>query len=109
MKLKNPFTNDTRWLFFDIRYSCYICGRNNTELHHIAGRVSSSPLNASVLCKVCHNKINHSEQEEIFLFKKTLLYLKKIGYNLSSKDYDFIEKNKRLQKAIRSTNSISNM
>lgn len=35
-----------------------------------------SPLNASVLCKVCHDKIGHTKREQLLLFLKTWQVLK---------------------------------
>lgn len=101
MKLSNPFPSKVRWLFFDSRYSCFVCGRNDTELHHIAGRVSDSAFNASVLCKKCHAKVNHSESEEIMLFSKTFAWLLKTKYSFTENDLEFANSNKRLETAIR--------
>lgn len=97
MKLKNPFTNETRWLFHDARYQCWICGGNqNIELHHIAGRISSSPLNASPVCHSCHAQVGHSEEEEKLLFKRTLHYLTTHDYKINKKDHEFINSYQRL-------------
>lgn len=103
MKLDNPFSLETRWLFFDVRFSCFNCGRNNTELHHIAGRISDSPLNAIVLCKRCHAVVNHSEQEEIKYFKLTLKYLVSIDYTFTSGDIAFVNYYKRLYNIVHGT------
>lgn len=100
MKLRNPFSEDTRWLFFDTRFNCFLCGRNDTELHHIGGRVSSSPLNAAVLCKECHLHVTHSEEEEMRLFRLTLRYLIPRGYRITMKDLGFIQDYPRLAKVV---------
>lgn len=99
MFLKNPFSLDTRYLFFGV-WSCWICGQNGSqrgglELHHIMGRNSDSPLNASLVCKVCHEKLNHNQEEEQMLFFKTMRYLKSIHYQLTSQDMYFMEDNKK--------------
>lgn len=96
MKLNNPFSTETRWLFFDYQM-CWICGSNGNgrgglELHHIVGRDSSSPFNAAVLDKECHEKIKHTEKEESELFTKTFLILKQSGYNETHDDNLFIAK-----------------
>ena len=96
MKLQFPFSQETRQLFFDVRYLCFFCGRNDTELHHIAGRISNSPLNGAVLCKECHSHVIHSELEEKMLFEKTLRYLVKIHYTFTENDVAFIDSYKRL-------------
>jgi hypothetical protein len=120
MKLKNPFSPDTRKLFFETRFNCFTCGRNDTELNHTASRISDSPLNASVLCKACHASVGHvlckachasvghTEDEEKFLFEKTLRYLMTQEYVINEKDLDFINNYKRLKQVIhgeRSNNS----
>ena len=94
MYLRNPFPIETRWLFFDVRYKCFDCGSNQgVELHHILGRVSSSAFNACPLCKDCHVKVKHNQEEHQRLFLKTLQYLITIGYNPSEEDYLFINNN----------------
>lgn len=80
MKLTNPFSIETRDLFWDARYTCWICGGNGNEnggmeLHHITGRDNNSPFNAAPLCKLCHGKMGHTKDEERWLFEKTLQYL----------------------------------
>lgn len=96
VKLKNPFTNKTRWLFFDIRYICGDCGGNGqdcggTELHHIIGRKSSSPYNAIVLDKNCHSKVGHTDDEQKRFIGKTKKYLDKIGHEPTEKDISFLK------------------
>lgn len=100
MKLKNPFTKDTRVLFIDHQY-CMDCGSNQMpELHHICGRKSSSPLNAIVLCKKCHDHVGHHEEEEKKYFKITLIFLLQIEYQFTEADQDFINSYKRLKDCI---------
>ena len=101
MKLRNPFSTDTRWLFHDKQYECWECGGNGqqsggTELNHTTGRDSNSPLNGSVLCKKCHAKVGHTDQEQAKYLQKTLRYLMKIDYTLTEKDTAFYNKYKRL-------------
>ena len=100
MKLSNPFSIQTRWLFFDARFDCWLCGRNDTELHHVAGRLSDSPLNASVLCKKCHGQINHNEDEETTLFAKTLKYLVSKNYQFTETDVAFVNYYQRLYNVV---------
>lgn len=96
MFLKNPFSLDTRWLFFDVRYKCFDCGSNQgVELHHIMGRVSSSAFNACPLCKICHEKVKHNQQEHQRLFLKTLQYLQSIVYTPKQEDLQFLKDNFR--------------
>lgn len=100
MKLKNPFSLETKLLFIDHQF-CMVCLSNNMpELHHIAGRISDSPLNAIVLCHECHSKCGHSENEEVRFFKITLKHLMRIMYTITCYDYEFIKKYPRLEKAI---------
>lgn len=80
MKLKNPFSDETRQLFWEARYRCWKCGGNGTntggiELHHITGRDSSSPFNAAPLCKRCHNRVGHTNKEERLYVQLTMRYL----------------------------------
>jgi hypothetical protein len=108
MKLKNPFSTETRWLFHEARFNCFTCGRNDTELNHTASRISDSPLNASVLCKACHASVGHTEDEEKFLFEKTLRYLMTQEYVINEKDLDFINNYKRLKQVIHGSMEIHN-
>lgn len=98
MKLKNNFSTETRWLFFEKRYECGNCGGNGqycggTELHHILGRCSSSPLNASVLCKKCHSKEIHTDEQKTKLLQKTIRCLLSQNYKITEEDREFIIKN----------------
>jgi len=76
MKLQNPFPPHKRAVFYDMRFTCGKCGSNQqTELHHIRGRVSSSVYNGIVLCKRCHAQANHSFEEEREYLHKTKHYI----------------------------------
>ena len=95
MKLRNTFTNETRWLFFDNRHACYECGKNaggSLEMHHITGRDSKSKLNASWLCKPCHNRVGHTNEEEEKYFFITFKYLHRERVKLDEEDLTFMEK-----------------
>lgn len=92
MKLNNPFSEDTRRLFF-YNYSCFWCGQNGWDaLHHILGRVSSSPLNASPIhnhqCHIGNYALDSFENQSILL-KRTLAYLLEEGYELTEEDKQF--------------------
>ena len=89
--MKNPFSEATRFLFADV-YECWECGCNqNLSLHHTFGRISNSPINASPLCLKSHEKgdVHSPEKREKYLLK-TLEYLKRIGYQFTQKDKEFI-------------------
>lgn len=93
MKLKNPFTEETRALFLDAQYDCWLCGGNQgVEAHHIFGRVSNSPLNLAPLCRKCHERINHNDVEEKYLLGLTIGYLDRVGYRKTDADYEFLKK-----------------
>jgi 5-methylcytosine-specific restriction endonuclease McrA len=97
MKLRNNFTIKTRWLFFDVRYMCFDCGGNGsgcggTELHHIIGRGSNSPYNACVLCKKCHAKVGHTDEEQQGYIHTTISHLDLIEYEPTEKDTAFLKK-----------------
>jgi hypothetical protein len=96
MKLQHPFSEETRNLYL-YRYDCDSCGSNQMlELHHITGRRSNSPLNASLLCHNCHGHAGHSLEEEQKLFARNLQNLCRDGYTITSEDMDFLTKNGRL-------------
>ena len=96
MKLKHPFSNETRWLFFDARYRCLNCGSNcGVELHHILGRVSSSPWNCCPLCHICHASVVHNQTEHQRLFALTLRFLFEQRYTPTIEDYEFFRINHR--------------
>lgn len=98
MKMKNNFTENTRLLFF-YNYDCFWCGQNGWDaLHHILGRVSDSPLNASPIHNLkCHigNGSLDSFDNRSKLLKKTKRFLEEEGYVLTDKDKEFLEENKQ--------------
>lgn len=102
MKLKNPFSQKTRWLFHSVRFKCFKCGSNGTnrggmELHHIFGRVSKSPYNAAPLDHTCHEHILHNDQEQQDLLKKTKKYLDSVGYKPTEDDLEFLQKHEKIE------------
>lgn len=101
MKLRNPFSDETRSLFI-FETTCWKCNRPSPELHHILGRTSSSPLNAYPLCPTCHSKhIEMKGDQNIRNFlKETLLFLIKEGYKFTPEDYKFMEDNRRYYEKI---------
>lgn len=91
--LKNDFSEDIRFLFSQFPVACYNCGINYPlELHHVLKRVSNSPLNGSLVCHDCHEKgtihYKHNQEE---LLRQTFYNLIVSGYELSTKDFLFIE------------------
>lgn len=74
------------------------CGRSNQglELHHIRGRVSSSPLNSFLICKECHAVCGHSIREESKYLQKTMRWLLRQSYTLTVKDISFYTENRML-------------
>lgn len=97
MHLRNPFSKETRFLFEDFWHCCW-CGRNGVDaLHHILGRVSSSPLNAAPIhnlkCHIGNGALDSFENRSKFL-KSTLKYLLSIGYVLTEEDTLFMQKYK---------------
>lgn len=98
MHLQNPFSDDTRTLFI-WKYDCDWCGHNNwSDLHHILGRVSNSPLNASTV----HNQKCHIGNGNLATFdvkrkllRKTFNYLINQRYELTEEDKLFMKKNSR--------------
>lgn len=102
MKLKNNFSQETRNLFIDVEYLCFLCGGNGQdsggmELHHILGRESNSPYNASPLCKECHkiadNKgVSSLNETQIKLLRKTEFHLGVMNYKPKEEDIVFLEK-----------------
>ncbi len=66
------------------------------ELHHIKGRISDSAFNACVLCKECHNKIGHTQEEHIFFFRRNFEFLFLGEYVPIPNDYTFLEDNPEL-------------
>jgi hypothetical protein len=92
MKLQNPFSQNTRNLFL-YEYNCWMCARSDKglELNHTYGRVSSSPVNASLICTECHSHIGHTQKEHIFLLSLSLKFLARVGYDFASEDVEFIK------------------
>jgi len=75
-------------------HACWECGENGTrtgglEINHICSRVSSSPLNASILCRGCHQHVGHSAGEEMKLLRRSKKFLENIGYELNEYDQTF--------------------
>lgn len=99
MKIKNEFTQETRLLFF-YNQNCFWCGRYGwTALHHILGRISNSPLNASPIHNEgCHigNGLLEKDISRAKLLLKTWDYLRSEGYALTKEDKEFVKDNKEL-------------
>jgi len=96
MNLRNPFSREVKNLFSDA-WECWECGENGMRKggldgHHITGRGSNSPYNFAPLCRMCHNLVGHTDEEEYRYFKKTAKYLRRVDYIKTKKDDDFIEK-----------------
>jgi hypothetical protein len=100
MDLKFPFPLEVRTLFMDC-WQCWECGGNGSncgglELHHIYGRISDSAFNASVLCKDCHNRVGHTQEEHVKFVRKTIsfLYANKeyTGFTWSPREDQFMVK-----------------
>lgn len=81
MKLKNPFSNDTKVMFMYC-YSCFDCGRSDRglEIHHVTGRNDNKPTNAIPLCPECHSHAGHSQEEETKYKKLTREFLIRENY-----------------------------
>ena len=95
MDLQYPFSDDTRDLFF-WNQLCFWCGMNKwTDLHHILGRVSNSPLNACPIhnqrCHIGNGKLGTFEVQ-CKLLAKTFLFLSTQGYRLTINDKMFIRR-----------------
>jgi hypothetical protein len=98
MKLKNAFSEDTRWLFA-YNYYCFYCNTNGWDaLHHIVGRKSNSPLNAAPIhnhsCHIGNFKLDSFEMRSLLL-KKTKIYLDENNYEYTEKDLKFLEANSK--------------
>ena len=102
MKLKNGFSHGTRNLFL-YETGCWICKRSDKglELHHVYGRTSSSPYNASVVCMECHSRMGHSVKEHRELLRKSVLFLSRESYRPSMEDIAFLESVRKDLEAIR--------
>src|SRR5580698_7667740 len=79
MKLQYDFPLKVRNLFIGC-WECWQCGGNGQDrgglaIHHIWGRVSSSALNAAVLCGECHDHVSHSTETRCRYFTQTFRYL----------------------------------
>lgn len=94
MRLRNPFSTNTRELFRD-KYWCSKCGRSDLglEANHTYGRESSSPFNLSVLCLRCHSHVGHTQQEHRELLLDTTRWLlSTVHYNPTADDMIFLER-----------------
>ena len=96
--MSNEFSPKTRDLFF-WNTICWACGKQHANvMHHILGRVSSSPLNVAPInnlsCHLNNGKLSTFETRKQLL-KKTLEYLKKENYKLTKEDREFIKKFKQ--------------
>ena len=90
MILSNPFSDETRLLYL-YQHCCLLCESNQgLELHHILGRVSSSPLNSILVCLKCHGSMSHNQEEHQKCFRRTLEYLWDTGYKITDDDEQFM-------------------
>lgn len=98
MKLRNAFSQESRMLFF-YHYDCLWCGQNGWDaLHHILGRVSTSPLNACPIHNLkCHigNSALDSFESRSKLLKNVRNILLLTGYVFTTEDKQFIIKYKK--------------
>lgn len=94
MNLKHPFLQETRLLYL-YEYGCKNCDRSNDglELHHLLGRISSSPFNAMLLCRTCHDKVTQNDEETKKFFKININFLLKFHYNPTNEDWLFLKQN----------------
>lgn len=102
--MENNFTQDTRDLFDLGGYALdWEDGRNDADcLHHILGRVSSSPYNAAPLNNFrSHQPEGRKDKESIHspevrkkYLIKTKLFLENIEYIPNKEDLIFLEKYK---------------
>lgn len=93
MASTNNFTEQTRELFKQTTL-CWWCNRSHANcLHHIMGRVSSSPLNACPLsnddCHIGNGKLA-TIKVRCKLLNKTLKYLISLNYSFTEEDITFI-------------------
>jgi len=93
--MSHEFSPKTRDLFFWNK-ECWWCSQQHASaLHHILGRVSSSPLNVAPInnnqCHLGNGKLSQYETRKLFL-KKTLDYLKKENYKFTKEDFLFMKK-----------------
>lgn len=66
------------------------------ELHHIKGRISDSAFNACPLCKECHGKVGHTQEEHSFFFRRNFQFLFLNNYPPIQNDFDFLNTNPEL-------------
>lgn len=97
--MKHNFSEQTKELFFWNK-KCWWCGQLHANcLHHIMGRVSSSPLNAAPLsnfeCHIGNGKLTQISNR-CMLLSKTLDYLICNNYKFTNNDIEFITKHKRV-------------
>ena len=97
MKLKNPFSEETKELFI-WNTKCFYCGKNHANcFHHTLGRVSNSPLNCCPIsnfnCHIGNSQLTHFETIKRLLHQ-TLTYLLQNGYQLTKEDREFMRKHK---------------
>ena len=93
--MSNSFSPETRDLFF-WNNICWWCGKQHANaLHHILGRISSSPLNAAPInnneCHLGNGVLSQFKTRKILL-KKTLEFLKKENYKFTKEDLLFMKK-----------------
>jgi hypothetical protein len=97
--MRNPFSKKTRELFF-YKIECDWCHQNQWDaLHHILGRKSSSPLNASPIHNMkCHigNGMLENDESRSKLLQATYAYLMSENYRLTEEDKEFMEDHKYL-------------
>lgn len=93
MKLDNPFPSRVRLLYF-YEFACFGCGRSDRglELHHIFGRDYNCAFNACPLCKVCHERVAHNDDEHSLYFFKNVQFLLSQSYAPQDNDYAMIVK-----------------
>jgi len=103
MKLKYDFPPKVRLLYL-YHTACFLCGSNGSdcgglEIHHILGRVSDSAFNSSCLCRCCHAKMVHNQQEHREVFAHTFEFLRssRLRGDFLPTEYDwwFLEKHLR--------------
>lgn len=113
--MRNNFSQKTRDLF-DFGGYCldWEDGCNDADsLHHILGRVSSSPYNAAPLNNKRNHqpegrkKLKHIHDDEVRkkLLLKTKKHLDSIGYKPNEKDLEFINNNKKYYEEVCSARS----
>lgn len=106
MKLRNPFSEKTRRIYDFIR-NCQDCGRCDLPLsiHHIMGRVSSSPLNSIILCDPCHTSGSYETKSRYLV--QSIKFLLDNDYQLTQYDIELFDKHKDMYKEKRSIRPLS--